>query len=179
MWFYIQMGVFELLYDIYLRDAGDDKEKCASILCRITHETKDKTLKRMDNLENEPFLIVHNAASEQVTEVIQKLSEIGATAMVKSQGQEVKPETAAVPTDRKATVNKVIAYVSLAVIFISLIVIFIYSPGNSNKKKDSDVWFCAKNAVEHNLKSPSSAKFCSYDEATIKDKGNNQYKVFL
>lgn len=47
----------------------------------------------------------------------------------------------------------------------------------SNDDRSSDAWVCAEEVVRQNLKSPSSAKFCTYPEATIKDKGNNEYMI--
>ena len=36
---------------------------------------------------------------------------------------------------------------------------------------------CAVAVVKNRLKSPSTADFCSYPEATITDLGNNRYKI--
>ena len=46
---------------------------------------------------------------------------------------------------------------------------------------ESDAWVCAKDVVERNLKSPSSAKFCLMSEATIhyngEEDGGSRYTV--
>jgi hypothetical protein len=40
-----------------------------------------------------------------------------------------------------------------------------------------DIWVCAQNVVEDNLKSPSSADFCSIVDASVYSNGNNNYTV--
>lgn len=49
--------------------------------------------------------------------------------------------------------------------------------GNSEKEKTIDAWVCAQNVVEEELKSPSTAKFCSYPDADITNMGDNRYKI--
>lgn len=56
------------------------------------------------------------------------------------------------------------------------IMTFIIS-GCGNENKESNAWICAKHVVEEELKSPSTAKFCSYPDAKITDMGDNRYKV--
>lgn len=48
---------------------------------------------------------------------------------------------------------------------------------SSARHTDSEAWTCAKKIVKDNLKSPSSAKFCSMSEATISHVGSGNYKV--
>lgn len=45
----------------------------------------------------------------------------------------------------------------------------------SNRKRDA--WVCAQDIVQSELKSPSTAKFCSYTEATVTSLGNDKYKI--
>ena len=59
-----------------------------------------------------------------------------------------------------------------------------YSKGNSSTTDisysthtDIEAWSCAQNIVRSHLKSPSSAKFCTYPSATITYLGNGKYKV--
>ena len=40
-----------------------------------------------------------------------------------------------------------------------------------------DIWVCAQNIVEDNLKSPSSADFCSIVDASVYSNGSNNYTV--
>jgi len=48
---------------------------------------------------------------------------------------------------------------------------------NSARHTDSEAWSCAKAIVEDNLKSPSTAKFCSFTEASVRHIGNGEYMV--
>lgn len=48
---------------------------------------------------------------------------------------------------------------------------------NTARHTDVDAWVCAQNIVKSNLKSPSTANFCSYPDATITHLGNGEYKV--
>lgn len=48
---------------------------------------------------------------------------------------------------------------------------------NAARHTDIEAWICAKDIVENNLKSPSSAKFCSFAEASIRHIGNGEYMV--
>ena len=45
------------------------------------------------------------------------------------------------------------------------------------KDREMDAWVCAEDIVKANLKSPSSAKFCKYPEATITYCGDADYMV--
>lgn len=47
--------------------------------------------------------------------------------------------------------------------------------GSSNRERDA--WVCAQNVVKEKLKSPSTADFCSYPDASITDMGDDRYKV--
>lgn len=49
--------------------------------------------------------------------------------------------------------------------------------GCGNKNNESDAWICAKHIVEEELKSPSTADFCSYPDASITDMGDDRYKI--
>lgn len=42
---------------------------------------------------------------------------------------------------------------------------------------DSEAWTCAKKIVKDSLKSPSTAKFCSFTECKVTHLGNGEYKV--
>lgn len=42
---------------------------------------------------------------------------------------------------------------------------------------DSEAWTCAKKIVKDSLKSPSTAKFCSFTECVVTHLGNGEYKV--
>jgi len=72
-----------------------------------------------------------------------------------------------------------------AIIAILLILIFSSSSNSSNESilsssaSDQKVyaWIAAKDIVEQNLKSPSTAKFCNYSDATIKYVGVDKYQV--
>lgn len=53
---------------------------------------------------------------------------------------------------------------------------------NSNKNDnaphtDREAWVCAQNIVEDYLKSPSTAKFCTFKDATVTYLGDDKYKV--
>lgn len=50
------------------------------------------------------------------------------------------------------------------------------SSGNSSSES-TNAKICAQKAVEDNLKSPSTAKFCSYSEMTATNLGDNRWKV--
>ena len=62
------------------------------------------------------------------------------------------------------------------VILICLLCLIMGGCGKSDSR-EMDAWVCAEEVVRQNLKSPSSAKFCTYPEATIKDKGNDEYMI--
>lgn len=40
-----------------------------------------------------------------------------------------------------------------------------------------DAWVLAQHEVEKKLKSPSTAKFCTYPEASVIDRGEGEYRV--
>lgn len=50
---------------------------------------------------------------------------------------------------------------------------------SKDNKTDSDInaWVCAQEVVRQNLKSPTTAKFCSYADAEINNLGNNKYLI--
>lgn len=48
---------------------------------------------------------------------------------------------------------------------------------NSARHKDSEAWGCAQDIVTNNLKCPSTAKFCSFVDATVTHLGNGEYMV--
>lgn len=58
--------------------------------------------------------------------------------------------------------------------------------GNSASQSQSEVtngdeieiWVCAQDVVENNLKSPSSADFCSINDATVYSNGGDNYTVY-
>lgn len=49
--------------------------------------------------------------------------------------------------------------------------------GDSEEDLKIQAWVCAEDIVEQNLKSPSSADFCSYTDADILNLGDNEYKI--
>ena len=61
------------------------------------------------------------------------------------------------------------------VLLISLAITLFAACGSGDRKRDA--WVCAIDVVENRLKSPSTADFCSYPEATITDLGNNRYRI--
>lgn len=48
---------------------------------------------------------------------------------------------------------------------------------NKTSADERDAKICAVKAVEDNLKSPSTAKFCSYSEMTAENLGGNQWRI--
>lgn len=48
---------------------------------------------------------------------------------------------------------------------------------NSSRHTDSEAWSCAKSIVRENLKSPSTADFCSFTQSQITHLGNGEYMV--
>ncbi len=48
---------------------------------------------------------------------------------------------------------------------------------NSARHTDSEAWSCAVDIVKNNLKAPSTAKFCSFNDGTVTHLGNGEYKV--
>ena len=69
---------------------------------------------------------------------------------------------------------KTIRIMSL-LLLLSLTITLFAACGSGDRKRDA--WVCALDVVEGRLKSPSTADFCSYPEATITDLGNNRYKI--
>ncbi len=57
----------------------------------------------------------------------------------------------------------------------SLLIVCFSACGQSDRKIDA--WVCAQKVVSDRLKSPSTAKFCSYPSATVIDLGDNKYKI--
>lgn len=47
--------------------------------------------------------------------------------------------------------------------------------GSGTRKQDA--WVCAQDVVQSSLKSPSTAKFCSYTDAKITSLGGEKYKI--
>ncbi len=78
--------------------------------------------------------------------------------------------------------NKKFKHVILKIILFVLIfcsTIFVSScVGDGGDGGDKiDAWVCAQDVVENKLKSPSTAKFCSYNSDNVKDLGNGKYEV--
>ena len=48
---------------------------------------------------------------------------------------------------------------------------------NNSRHTNSEAWSCAKNIVKSNLKSPSTASFCSFPQAKVTHLGNGEYMV--
>jgi len=86
----------------------------------------------------------------------------------------ITTETITKAQDNKKTVNFVSGIVAIVLFFGIIIGI---SQGCEFENDERDAWVCAQNVVENHLKSPSTADFCSYPEATITDLGNNKYKI--
>lgn len=70
--------------------------------------------------------------------------------------------------------KKIVRIISLLLLLSVTAALFVGCGSNDRKR---DAWVCAIDVVENRLKSPSSADFCSYPEATITDLGNNRYKI--
>ena len=71
--------------------------------------------------------------------------------------------------------NKRMLRVVSVLLLLSLTITLVAACGSSDRKRDA--WVCAIDVVENRLKSPSTADFCSYPEATITDLGNNRYRI--
>lgn len=71
--------------------------------------------------------------------------------------------------------NKRVFRIVSLVLLISLAITLLVACGSGDRKRDA--WVCAIDVVENRLKSPSTADFCSYPEATITDLGNNRYRI--
>ena len=65
----------------------------------------------------------------------------------------------------------------VAVVFIIAIIVSLFATGDGSNSNNRDAWVCAQDVVEEHLKSPSTADFCSYTEATITPLGNNRYEI--
>lgn len=65
----------------------------------------------------------------------------------------------------------------VAVVFIIAIIVSLFATGGGSDSDNRDAWVCAQDVVEEHLKSPSTADFCSYTEATITPLGNNRYEI--
>lgn len=69
--------------------------------------------------------------------------------------------------------NKALSIISI----ILVMAIFLTACGSSSNKSATDAKICAEKAVEDNLKSPSTAKFCKYTEMTATNLGGDKWKV--
>lgn len=67
---------------------------------------------------------------------------------------------------------------SLLIIAICILPFWLMFRGEdfSSKNRERDAWVCAEDVVKQRLKSPSSAKFCTYPEASIENEGD-EYKI--
>ena len=84
----------------------------------------------------------------------------------------ITTESVAKVQNKKKVVNFISGIVTVALVFAIIIGV---SGGFENDERDA--WVCAQNVVESRLKSPSTADFCSYPEATVTDLGSNRYKI--
>lgn len=50
-------------------------------------------------------------------------------------------------------------------------------PSSNKGSRSSDAWVCAQDIAKSSLRSPSTAKFCSYVDASITCTGGNDYTV--
>ncbi len=69
-------------------------------------------------------------------------------------------------------------------LFVIFAIIFLFKScvGDSNKKPSetslkTQAWVCAQDVVKQNLKSPSTAKFCTMPEATIRNSKDDDWAV--
>ena len=118
--------------------------------------------------------------SQQISEMAQTCPHCGCNvkqAQKNKQQEQVQVEFANMPSEGKKTNN------ITAVIVIGLIIALLFGAikccgsFSSSDSREIDAWVCAQNVVRNNLKSPSSADFCSYPEATIIDLGDDQYMI--
>lgn len=66
----------------------------------------------------------------------------------------------------KKNLSKITTMAVIALIFV--VVALVGKGGNSkNENREIEAWVCAQDVVRSSLKSPASAKFCSYTEATV------------
>ena len=63
----------------------------------------------------------------------------------------------------------------LLLCFLLSFIVLLSGCGSSDRKIDA--WVCAQDVVKGKLKSPSTAKFCSYSPDRVADLGNNKYKI--
>ncbi len=61
------------------------------------------------------------------------------------------------------------------ILLVSIMLFSLCSCFASDPKRDA--WVCAQDIVKKSIKTPSTAKFCSYSEATITDLGDDNYRV--
>lgn len=78
--------------------------------------------------------------------------------------------------------NKSVGIFLACLIFFGLICFIFFCIGGSNKKPSetslkTQAWVCAQDIVKQNLKSPSTAKFCTMPEATIRNSKDNDWAV--
>ena len=60
----------------------------------------------------------------------------------------------------------------LLLCFLLSFIVLLSGCGSSDRKIDA--WVCAQDVVKGKLKSPSTAKFCSYSPDRVADLGNNK-----
>lgn len=75
---------------------------------------------------------------------------------------------------RKMYIGTFFGFIAILIIAGSLITQCTHIENDSEER---EAWVCAQNVVEQHLKSPSTADFCKYTEATITDLGNSKYKI--
>lgn len=71
-------------------------------------------------------------------------------------------------------VNRILRIISLLLLLSLTISIF---SACASGDRSRDAWVCALDVVKGKLKSPSTADFCSYPEATITNLGDNRYQI--
>ena len=64
----------------------------------------------------------------------------------------------------------------IIIIMVCVVLLLGKCMGNSSPGT-KEAWYCAQEVVKQELKSPSSARFCSYTEANICNLGNNEFEV--
>lgn len=65
----------------------------------------------------------------------------------------------------------------MAILFGSVVLMASALCGCGSSNREHDAWVCAQNIVKEELKSPSTADFCSYPDASITNMGNDRYMV--
>lgn len=79
--------------------------------------------------------------------------------------------------NKSTSLNNMI-FCGIAAIIIIIFFVWLHeNTDDTSNDRNIDAWVCAQNAVQEELKSPSSADFCTYPEATIKDRGNDKYSI--